>query len=155
MLSCQWVYRVYLVVETSWYPWKPVGKPPCALHMVVSLIWVFTSILLNPLMQIALADWPLLNWHPICKESFLPSQLSPYIVSVTIHGEHGSLWYLSQLVPLTHLLSMFFYGKCFGVWFSPLKTPCVWFLASINHLVSISRCIFVSTISLCLVGEMI
>ena len=35
---------------------KLLGKPPCALHKVASLIWVFTSILLNPLMQIALAD---------------------------------------------------------------------------------------------------
>ena len=32
------------------------GKPPCALHMVASLIWGFTSILLNSLMQIALVD---------------------------------------------------------------------------------------------------
>ena len=153
--SCQWIYRVYLVVETSWYPWKPHGKLPCALHMVASLIWVFTSILFNPLMQIALVDWPLLNWHPTFRIPLLHLQLTPYAVNVTIHGDHGSLWYLSQLVPLTNLVSMCFQCQCFGIWSFYLKTHCVWFLALINHLVSISGCNSISTISLCLVGEMI
>ena len=41
--------------------------------------------------------------------------MSPYVVSMTIHGEHGSLWYLSQLVPLTNLLSICLY------WQMPLR----------------------------------
>ena len=36
-------------METAW-------QAALALHKVASLIWVFTSILLNPLMQIALVD---------------------------------------------------------------------------------------------------
>ena len=153
--SCQWLYRVYLVVETSWYPWKPHGKPPCALHMVASLIWVFTSILLNPLVQIALAYWPLLNWHPTFRRPLLHLQLTPYVVSVTIQGDHGSLWYLSQFVPLTNLVSMCFQWQMLWCLVFLFKTPCIWFLALINHLVSISGCNSISTISLCLVGEMI
>ena len=35
-------------------------------------------------------------------------QLAPFVVSVTIHGDYGSLWYLSLLVPLTNLVSMYF-----------------------------------------------
>ena len=34
--------------------------------------------------------------------------MSPLVVSMTIHGDYGSLWYLSLLVPLTNLVSMHF-----------------------------------------------
>ena len=53
------------------------------------------------------------------------------------------------------VLNVFSIANALVFGFLSLKTPCVWFLASINHLVSISGCKYVSTISLCLVGEMV
>ena len=58
----------------------------------------------------------------MCKESFLPSQLAPYIVSLTIHGEHRSLWYLSPIGPIDQFtLNVFLMANALVFGFSPLK----------------------------------
>ena len=73
--------------------------------MVASLIWVFTSFFLNPLMQKPYWIEPIQTGTQYLGNCFYIYKLTPYVVSMTIHG---SLWYLRLLVSLTNLISMYF-----------------------------------------------
>ena len=98
MLPCQWVYRVYRIIETEWQ------TAMCFAHDCFHTLGLYFYFLQPPKAK-ALADWIYLNWHPVFGKCFYIYKFTPYVDSMTIHG---SLWYPRLMVPLTNMISMYF-----------------------------------------------